>query len=159
MSRIPGIAIAAILLVAAACAQKAPAEAELTSLLREFLHAAEVGDRAVFDRFFADDAIYTRSAGVTITKPDIMKNVEPPRPGEPRDKYGAEDIAVHQHGDTAIVAFRLTQDTTENGKAVTHHYRNTGTFMRLPCAGEPTTKCWRVIAWQATRIPEEQPKQ
>ena len=159
MSRIRNVVIVVTLLAAAALAQTAPAQAELTSLLREFLHAAEVGDRAVFDRFFADDAIYTRSAGVTITKADIMKNVEPPKPGEPRDKYGADDVTVHQHGDTAVVAFRLVQETTENGKSVTHHYRNTGTFMRLPCAGDSVKNCWRVIAWQATRIPEEQPKQ
>jgi len=44
--------------------QVAPSARQLTSMLNEFLDAAGRGDRAVFDRFFADDVIYTRSAGV-----------------------------------------------------------------------------------------------
>ncbi|HSE47846.1 MAG TPA: hypothetical protein VLA96_01425, partial [Terriglobales bacterium] len=73
-----------VLLLAPAFAQsKAPAEAELRKLLTDFLAAAShtppsAADRQMFDRFFADDVIYTRSAGATITKAEIMKSFDEP---------------------------------------------------------------------------------
>src|SRR5216684_2317930 len=70
-----------------------PAAAELTRLLHEFLAAASTNDRAVFERFFADDVVYTRSAGVTITKADIMRSFERPRGAErAQSDYDADQI-------------------------------------------------------------------
>lgn len=144
-----------VLLLAPAFAQsKAPAEAELRKLLTEFLAAAShtpagPGDKQLFDRFFADDVIYTRSAGVTITKTDIMKSFDEPPPKDARSgTYTAEDVTVRQYGSTAIVAFRLVQKM-DDGE--TNTFRNTGTFIRR-------NNRWQVVAWQATRIPKEQPK-
>jgi ketosteroid isomerase-like protein len=135
---------------ALADAAQAPAAPELTKLLREFLHAASVNDRAVFDRFFADDLLYTRSAGVTITKADIMKSFDEPRAAErAATAYDADDITVHQWGDTAVVNFRLVAKMKNTaGVDETTHYRNTGTFLRRK--GQ-----WQAVAWQATRVPEK----
>ena len=136
-------------------AQKAPAEAELKRLLTAFLTAAShtpasAADKQMFARFFADDVLYTRSAGATITKADIMKSLdEPTDPKAPTAAYSAEDVTVHQYGNVAIVAFRLVQKLSD-GKTV--EYRNTGTFQRRK--GQ-----WQAIAWQATKIPApDQPK-
>ena len=41
----------------------APDAAELTKLLNDFLAGASRNDIAMHDRFWADDLIYTRSAG------------------------------------------------------------------------------------------------
>ena len=96
-----------------ATAADAPAAGELTQLLHQFLQAASTNDAATFDSFFADDLIYTRSSGVTITKADIMRGLrgqgsEANRPAERASQtYDADQITVHQHGDMAVVAFRL----------------------------------------------------
>ena len=122
---------------------------ELTDLLHYFLTGVSNNDNSVYDRFFADDLIYTRSAGVTITKADILKSVaEPPPPGEPTSTYDADDITVHAYGNMAVMNFRLIQHTPDkDGKSETHYYRNTGTFLKR-------NGRWQVVAWQATRVPE-----
>jgi ketosteroid isomerase-like protein len=91
---------------------KGTATAEVTALLREFVAGAGSGDRAIFEKFFADDVIYTRATGVVITKADIMQSLGKPSPAsEGKSTYSAEDITVHEYGDTAIVAFRLEGHT------------------------------------------------
>src|SRR5581483_4501779 len=133
-------------------AAQAPAAPELTRLLRQFLHAASVNDRAVFQRFFADDVLYTRSAGVTITKADIMRSFDEPRAAErAATAYDADDITVRQWGDTAVVNFRLIAKTNIAGREETAYYRNTGTFLRR-------NEQWQAVAWQATKAPEKEQK-
>ena len=128
----------------------APAGAELTRLLHEFLQAASANDRAVFEKFFADDVVYTRSAGVTITKADIMKSFDQPRGADrAAQDYDADQITVHQYGDVAIVNFRLIAKP-KSADAAPQYYRNTGTFVRR-------NGHWQVVAWQSTKAAEAQP--
>ena len=130
----------------------APASDELTRLLYEFLAGASRNDVKVHERFWADDLIYTRSAGVRVGKVDILESVrtEAPAPDEPPTAYTAEDIRIHQYGDAAVVAFRLVGTTGSGDKTEVANYLNTGTFVRRN--GE-----WRAVAWQATRVPEAKP--
>jgi len=122
---------------------------EVTALLREFIAGAGSGDRRIFDKFFADDVIYTRATGVVITKVSIMESLGKPSPAsEGKSSYSAEDITVHEYGGTIIVAFRLEGRTEHpDGKVETAHYRNTGTFLRR-------NGRWQAVAWQATKISE-----
>src|SRR5271163_2645647 len=122
---------------------------EVTALLREFISGAGGGDRALFDKFFADDVIYTRASGVVITKASIMQGLGKPAPAsEGKSSYSAEDITVHEYGDIVIVAFRLEGRTEHaDGKIELAHYRNTGTFLRRDGR-------WQAVAWQATKISE-----
>jgi len=129
-----------------ALAAQAPATGELTRLLHEFLTAAGTNDRAVFDRFFAEDVIYTRSAGVTISKADIMKSLSEPRSaGSPASTYDADEITVHQYGNFAIVNFRLIAKPGAGGAP--QYYRNTGSFVKHD-------GMWQAVAWQSTKVPE-----
>ena len=135
-------------------AQTAPDAAELTRLLNEFLAGASVNDAAVHDRFWADDLIYTRSAGVRTDKAALMKNVRSapaPKPDDPKTVYTAEDIQIHQYGDAAVVAFRLVATTTKNGATEVSSYLNTGTFIKRD-------KRWQAVAWQSTAVPKSAPK-
>lgn len=130
-----------------ALASPAPATGELTKLLHEFMAAASTNDRAVFDRFFAEDVIYTRSAGVTITKADIMKSLSQPRPADrPSPAYDADEITVHQYGNFAIVNFRLIAKPNDAAGAP-QYYRNTGSFVKHD-------GIWQAVAWQSTKVPE-----
>jgi ketosteroid isomerase-like protein len=127
----------------------APAAAELTKLLQEFLAGASRNDPAAHERFWAEDLIYTASAGRRIGKADILHDVRSapaPAPGDPRTTYTAEEVRVQQYGETAIVAFRLVGTTEKDGKVEVANYLNTGTFLKR--GGR-----WQVVAWQATRVP------
>lgn len=128
-------------------AQSAPAAAELTQLLNEFLAGASHNDVAMHDRFWAEDVIYTGSAGRRRGKAEIMKDVRSapaPKPGDAKTTYSAEDVRIQQYGNTAIVAFRLVAATEKDGKTEVANYLNTGTFLKRK--GK-----WQVVSWQATK--------
>ena len=132
-------------------AETAPDAAALTKLLQDFLAGAGKNDAAMHDRFWADELIYTSSAGRRLGKAELMKGVRedgPAKPDEPPTIYSAEDIRIEQFGDTAIVAFRLVATTDEKGKPTVNQYLNTGTFLKRN--GE-----WRAVAWQATVLPQK----
>ena len=150
--RLPALFLSAAFACLAQADAPAPAAEELTRLLNEFLAGASRNDIKVHERFWADDLIYTRSAGVRVGKSDILESVrtELPPPDEPPTAYTAEDVRIHQYGDTAVVAFRLVGTTGSGDKVEVANYLNTGTFVRRN--GE-----WRAVAWQATRVPEAKP--
>lgn len=145
------IAILIISFAAAASAQTAKDASELTRLLNEFLAGASVNDATVHDRFWADDLIYTRSAGVRIDKAELMKGVRsaPPRKeGDPVSVYTAEDVRIRQYGSTAVVAFRLVSTTKRGSDTSVSKYLNTGTFVKRK-------GIWQAVAWQSTAVPKE----
>jgi ketosteroid isomerase-like protein len=129
-----------------------PDEVELTRLLHEFLDGASRNDPAAHQRFWADELVYTGSAGRRIGKADILSDMRTPpspRPAGPATTYTAEDIRIQQYGDTAIVAFRLVGTTRSGGTSQVARYLNTGTFLKR--SGE-----WRAVAWQATKAPRSE---
>jgi len=132
-------------------AQKSNDAADLTKLLNEFLAGAGRNDAAVHDNFWAEDLIYTRSAGVRINKEELMKGVRSapaPKPGDPTNVYSAEDIRIQQYGNTAVVAFKLVGSTTRSdGTTSVSNYLNTGTFVKR--SGK-----WQAVAWQSTMVPK-----
>lgn len=148
------IALILVLFATPVFAQTAPAEAELTKLLNDFLAATT--DPAMHERFWADDLIYTRSAGRRISKSEVLRDVRSapaPKPGDPKTVYSAEDIRIQQYGDTAVVAFRLVGTTTSAAGSQVARFLNSGTFVRR-------NGKWQVVNWQSTRIPrtEEEAK-
>jgi len=150
------------MLVPVTYAQTAPDAPELTKLLNEFLAGASRNDASVHDRFWAEDVIYTGSAGQRRGKADIMRDVRSapaPKPDDPTTVYTAEDIRIQQYGNTAIVAFRLVGTTrrpqqgspaeaTQDGTTEVLKYLNSGTFVKRE--GK-----WQVVNWQSTRMPPE----
>ncbi len=129
--------------------QAAPDAAELTRLLNDFLAGASGSDAEMHDRFWAEDLIYTSSAGQRRGKAEIMRGVRSaptPKPGDPKSAYSAEEIRIQQYGETAIVAFRLVNTSEKDGKTEVTKYYNTGTFLKR-------NGKWQVVAWQATSIP------
>src|ERR1041385_1994515 len=124
--------------------ESAPDGAELTKLLQDFLAGASRNDAVVHERFWADDLIYTASAGRRIGKADILREVKeegPPKPGDETTVFTAEDIRIQQYGDTAIVAFRLVGTTDKKGTKKVTNYLNTGTFLKR-------NSQWQAVAWQ-----------
>jgi hypothetical protein len=151
MNRLITVTLASLFLVTATFAQPtAPDAAELTKLLNDFLAGAGRNDAAMHDRFWAEDLIYTGSAGRRVGKADIMKDVRSaPAPARGQTvTYGSEDVRIQQYGNTAIVAFRLVSKVEKPGSTDVTHYFNTGTFLKRD--GK-----WQVVSWQATRLPRD----
>lgn len=147
LRRITALIVTLFLSASAAAQQDAAPDAdELRRLLAYFLDGASRNDIAVHERFWADELVYTRSAGVRTDKAGILADLRKGSdPSEPPTTYAAEDIRIQQYGDTAIVAFRLVGQVGGDSPE-TLNFLNTGTFLKRN--GE-----WRAIAWQATRIP------
>jgi ketosteroid isomerase-like protein len=124
---------------------------DLTKRLQDFLAAVPRDDRQVYEDFFADDVIYTRSAGVTIDKAEIIKNIGHRDPNAPAMTFEADNITVHPYGDMAVVNFRLVIHSQSKDKTETTYNRNTGTFLKRD--GK-----WQVVAWQSTKAPPEEAK-
>lgn len=122
---------------------------QVTQLVRDFLANVPKNDPKVFQEFFADDVIYTRATGLTVTKAEILKNINVRATNDPQMTFEGDDFTVHHYGEMAVVNFRLIAHNTENGKPTTVYYRNTGTFLKR-------NGKWQAIAWQATRVPEGQ---
>jgi hypothetical protein len=126
-------------------AVQAADEELLTSMLQDFL--ANADKAAAHERFWADDLVYSSSSGLRFGKADIMQGFEgaDEESAEPPPiVYSGEEVDVRLYGDTAIVAFKLV-GTPANGAEELYYY-NTGTFLKRDGV-------WKVIAWQATRIP------
>ena len=153
MIRLSTVAAMAFVIVALApnvlAQTAAPDAAELTKMLNEFLAGASRNDPAAHERFWADDLIYTRSAGRRVNKAEIMHDVgsaPAPKPDDPKTIYTAEDIRIQQYGNTAIVAFRLVATTEVAGAKQVQNLLNSGTFLKRD--GK-----WQVVNWQSTRMP------
>lgn len=124
----------------------APPEAELTAKLHEFMAGASVNDAAIHNRFWADDLIYTSSSGRRFGKKEIMGGFTTP-PAPSTTNYTAENIQIQVYGDVAIVAFRMRGVDRSASEPITTFYLNSGTFLKRD--GD-----WRVVNWQATRVPD-----
>jgi hypothetical protein len=146
------VVLAALLLAGApgvGLGQSAADEAALRVLLAEFLAGASRNDAAVHDRFWAESLVYTRSTGVRIGKPELMRSVRSAPavgPSVSHTAYSAEDVRVQLLGDSAIVAFRLIGVSGGGERAERSEFLNTGTFLKRDGR-------WQAVAWQATRVP------
>jgi ketosteroid isomerase-like protein len=152
MKRIASAAILVLLISGRLFAQNAPDAAELTKLLNDFLAGASRNDAAIHERFWADDLIYTRSAGRRVNKAEVMHDVRTapaPKPTDPKTIYTAEDIQIQQYGDAAVVAFRLVATTESGGARHVANLLNSGTFVKRDGR-------WQVVNWQSTRMPRSE---
>jgi hypothetical protein len=129
--------------------------ADITALLASFLSPGQNPTRAAHERFWADDLVYTSSAGKVTNKAEILKSFEEPpkaeaakdaRAEEPEPVYSAEDVLVRSYGERGEVAaltFRLVARAAD-GSVQT--YRNSGTFLYRDGR-------WQAVTWQATKEP------
>lgn len=120
---------------------------ELTALLDAFL--ANSHTAAAHQAFWADDLVYTSSAGLRFGKADILASFDgaPAEDVVPETEYAASETDIRIYDDTAIVAFKLVGTPVDSRQdRQVEYYFNTGTFLRRNGG-------WQAIAWQATRIP------
>ncbi len=118
---------------------------ELTDMVNEFLN--KVDSEEMHDRFWAEDLTYTSSAGKRFGKDTIMSGFKSNDDSETDNtpSYSAEDIEIKLFDNIAVVAFKLVSLTAEGTLT---EYLNSGTFAKRK--GQ-----WKVVNWQATKIPSE----
>jgi len=152
MTRVVQVLALALALLFAQSAAASDVE-EITALLQDFL--ANSYKETAHERFWAEDLVYSSSAGLRFGKAEIMEGFasnggeNEDADEEPGVTYVGEDVDVRIYGDTAVVAFKLvgTPTDTASGAEVLYYF-NTGTFLKRDGV-------WRVVAWQATRIPPQ----
>lgn len=137
--------ILALLWATVATAGDGTARNELHALLDAFLEGASINDVKMHDRFWAEDLIYTSSAGERRGKAEIMTALGSAPEADPGGlpEYSAEGVNIRVFDDFAVITFRLVAGMPD-GNA--NEYFNTGVF-RLDDGN------WRAFTWQATRIP------
>lgn len=136
---------------------------DLKRLLDDFLANTVQDDLTNHQRFWANDLVYTSSAGKRFGKSSIINGIraekeknketnkeaaKEQKKAESEPTYWAEDTDIRLYGSTAIVAFKLGAKWIEESVELQQFYYNTGTFLKRD--GK-----WQVIAWQATKIPKE----
>jgi hypothetical protein len=117
---------------------------ELTAMLHEFLTNADKA--SAHERFWAEDLVYSSSSGLRFGKADIMQGFEGAEESDepPAVIYSGEEVDVRLYGDMAVVAFKLVGAASDGSQTL--YYYNTGTFLKRDGV-------WKVVAWQATKIP------
>jgi hypothetical protein len=122
--------------------------AELTKMLQDFL--ANADQRAAHERFWAEDLVYSSSSGLRFGKADIMQGFdsadEEASSEPPTVVYSGDEVDVRLYDDMAVVAFKLVGTPADGSEPL--YYYNTGTFLKRDGV-------WKVVAWQATKIPAE----
>jgi len=139
------IQLSALLFVLASSNVVAGDADEILGLLHDFL--ANSDTKSAHERFWADDLVYTSSSGSRTDKASILASfeaVDEDVEGEPGPVYSAEEVELKWYETTAVVAFKLVGTPPDDSPVM--YYYNTGTFLKRD--GE-----WRVVAWQATKIP------
>ena len=130
---------------------------QLQKLLNSFLTDNTQSPLEKHTNFWADDLIYTSSAGERFDKNFIVDGIKNNNDKNVSDNtseadkntaptYSAEDIDIRLYGSTAIVAFKLIADTNILNSQEKIKYFNTGTFLKR-------NDIWQAVAWQATKIP------
>ena len=147
-ARLATLAFIALLAGGQVCASDVD---ELTAILHEFLAAPD--EEHAHARFWAEDLVYSSSAGLRFGKADIMEGFSASDEADdaagepPAIIYTGEEVDVRVYGDTAVVAFKLVgTPTDESDEGGILYYFNTGTFLKRDGV-------WKVVAWQATKIP------
>ncbi|MDT8439936.1 MAG: nuclear transport factor 2 family protein [Wenzhouxiangellaceae bacterium] len=136
-----------ILIPIAANAERDSAETEIHALLDAFLAGASRNEIVAHERFWADELVYTSSAGERRGKDEILRALRNAATPDPDDlpRYRGENVEISVHGAFAVLTFRLVAALPDGSE---QQYFNTGVFARK-------TDGWRAIAWQATRIPAD----
>jgi len=113
----------------------------ISDLMLAFL--AKVDEEATHQRFWADDLIYTSSAGSRFGKAQIMAGFGQ---GDDSDKsrYSAQDMQIKILGEVAVVSYTLVRHSAEGE---TMHYLNSTVLAKRQ--GK-----WEAVNHQSTKMPQ-----
>lgn len=120
---------------------------ELTHNTQEMFDSVAVGDRAPWQKYFAEDSMYFDEKGRSMDKAALVKDVTPLPAG-----YSGEIKMVNAkskiQGDTAILSYDLNETETIFGQNMTARYHGTDTWRYR-------NGTWQIVAGQMFRYYED----
>jgi len=134
--------------------QTTPAPADTTTdVLRTkdqaLLNAFAPGDRAVWERALAADAVYVDENGAIMSRAEFLKQLQPLPPGA-SGHLKIASYSAHIDGDLALVVHTDDEEETYHGQVLMAQYLTTETWRRE--AGE-----WKLYLVHAYAVPKDPP--
>ena len=130
-----------------ATADDAISQDELVRRTQELFDAVVPGNAEPWEKYFADDCIFSDEKGRTLKKAVLVADIQP----LPSGYSGTIKIAKVQsiiHEDTAILSYDLDETETVFGQNLTARYHGTDTWLRR-------NGTWQIAASQAMRYYED----
>jgi Domain of unknown function (DUF4440)/Domain of unknown function (DUF3471) len=141
------LSVAVVFAVGAQTKRAAITQDELVRRTQELFDAVAPGNKVPFQKYFADDVIFSDEKGRTMDKAALVKDIEP----LPTGYSGTIKVVKPQNrivGNTAILSYDLDETETIYGQNMKARYHETDTWMNR--AGK-----WQIIATQVHRYYED----
>jgi Domain of unknown function (DUF4440) len=125
----------------------AATEKELVAIAQELFDAVAVGNKAPWEKYLADDMIYTDENWQIQTKKELVDGLKP----LPQGYSGTIRMANVQsriNGDAAVLSYRLLEEETVFGQKLTPTYLETDTYFKR-------NGRWQLIAAHVIVMPSE----
>jgi hypothetical protein len=125
----------------------AATEKELVAIAQELFDAVAVGNKAPWEKYLADDMIYTDENWQMLTKKDLVDGLQP----LPKGYSGSIRMANVQsriNGDAAVLSYRLLEEETVFDQKLTPTYLETDTYFKR-------NGHWQLIASHVIVMPSE----
>jgi hypothetical protein len=122
-------------------------ESQIRQVENRRIQAMVKADTGELNQILADDLTYTHSSGQVDSKSQLMESLK-----SGARKYQAiepDDVKVRVYGDTAIVTGKAKLKTVSKGQESSFQVRFTDVYAKR-------NGHWQMVAWQSTRLPENQ---
>lgn len=120
------------------------AEQEIRQRETHRFDAVVRGDIAALDDILSDDLTYTHTTGVYETKAEFLAKL---KSGQLKyEAFTPEDIQVRVYGATGVITGVTRVNVQVKGEPLRFRLRFTDVYVKQ---GDR----WRMVAWQATRLP------
>lgn len=122
-------------------------EKELISIAQQLLDAVASGDKAVWEKYVADDLLYTDENWRILTKKQLIDSLGP----LPKGYSGSIRVANVQsriNGDAAVLSYRALEEEYVFGQRISPTYLATDTYFKREGR-------WQLITSHVTVLPGE----
>lgn len=126
--------------------QKMTTEQTIMKIEQEIGDAVVKRDMSVFDKYYADNAVFTDPGGMLMNKAQSMAMF---KSGDLKlESTKIDGMKVQMFGDTAIATYTTTDKGMYKGKDISGQYRWTDVFVKM--GGK-----WKLVAGQGTPIMQQ----
>jgi hypothetical protein len=130
-----------------AVAQDAITQDELLRRSQELFDSLVTGNKAPWEKYFADDALFFDEKGRNLTKTALVAEIAPLATGYSGEiRIGKAESRII--GDTAVVSYDVDEKETIFGQKLSARYHETDTWMRR-------NDSWQIVGAQVFRYYED----
>lgn len=122
-------------------------EQELKEIAQQLLDAVTNGDKNVWEKFLAEDAVYTDEEGNTLTKKELVKEIRP-LPDGYKGSLRVSNPRFVVNENAAVITYDALEDLEMFGQKIFTKYHTTDTYVKREGR-------WQLIATQVSVIPSE----